>query len=153
MECSLPGSFVHGILQARILEWVAISFSRYRHEDLPKQWYHLLRWGKIENQLLWVAWNCERVIYLYDLQVTKEHFMGFPGGASGKEQACQCRRHKRRRFNPWVGKIPWRRARQPTPVLLPTESHGGAWCAKIHKVKKSWARLKWLSMHTKKSVL
>ena len=27
-DCSLPGSFVHGILQARILEWVAISFSR-----------------------------------------------------------------------------------------------------------------------------
>ena len=34
----------------------------------------------------------------------------FLGGASGKEPACQCRRHKRRRFNPWVGKIPWRRA-------------------------------------------
>ena len=28
MECSLPGSSVHGILQARILEWVAISSSR-----------------------------------------------------------------------------------------------------------------------------
>ena len=31
MDCSLPGSSVHGILQARILEWVAILFSR----DLP----------------------------------------------------------------------------------------------------------------------
>ena len=28
VDCSLPGSFLHGILQARILEWVAISFSR-----------------------------------------------------------------------------------------------------------------------------
>ena len=28
VDCSLPGSSVHGILQARILEWVAISFSR-----------------------------------------------------------------------------------------------------------------------------
>ena len=28
VDCSLPGSTVHGILQARILEWVAISFSR-----------------------------------------------------------------------------------------------------------------------------
>ena len=28
MDCSLPGSFVHGIFQARILVWVAISFSR-----------------------------------------------------------------------------------------------------------------------------
>ena len=29
MDCSLPGSSVHGILQARILEWVSISFSKY----------------------------------------------------------------------------------------------------------------------------
>ena len=28
MDCSLPGSSVHGIFQARILEWVVISFSR-----------------------------------------------------------------------------------------------------------------------------
>ena len=48
----------------------------------------------------------------------------FPGGTSGKEPACQCRRCKRRRFNPWVGKIPWRRAWQPTLVFLPGESHG-----------------------------
>ena len=48
---------------------------------------------------------------------------GFPGGASAKETAHQCRRCKRHEFNPWVGKIPWRRARQPTPVFLPGESH------------------------------
>ena len=35
-----------------------------------------------------------------------------------------CRRHKRHGFDPWVGKIPWRRAWQPTPVFLPGESHG-----------------------------
>ena len=50
--------------------------------------------------------------------------MRFPGGASGKELACQCRRHKRWRVNPWLGKIPWRRAWQPTPVFLPGQSHG-----------------------------
>ena len=49
---------------------------------------------------------------------------GFPGGTSGKEPACYCRRRKRCGFYPWVGKIPWRRARQPTPVFLPGESHG-----------------------------
>ena len=48
---------------------------------------------------------------------------GFPGGASGEEPAGQGRRHKRRGFDPWVGKIPWRRAWQPT-VFLPGESHG-----------------------------
>ena len=49
---------------------------------------------------------------------------GFPDGVSGKEPACQCRRHKRCRFDPWVGKIPWRRTWPPTPVFLPGESHG-----------------------------
>ena len=48
----------------------------------------------------------------------------FPGGASGKEPACQSRRLKRQGFDPWVGKIPWRRAWQPTPIFLPGESHG-----------------------------
>ena len=40
----------------------------------------------------------------------------------GKEFTYQCRRHRRRRFNPWVGKIPWRRKWQPTLVFLPRES-------------------------------
>ena len=47
-----------------------------------------------------------------------------PGGASGNEPACQCRNVKRRGFNPWVRKIPWRRNWQPTPVFLPGKSHG-----------------------------
>ena len=58
-----------------------------------------------------------------DLYPTAPIF-GFPGGASGKEPACQCRRHKRRRFDPYVGKIPWRREWQPTPVFLSGEAHG-----------------------------
>ena len=33
-------------------------------------------------------------------------------------------KHKRHRFNPWVGKIPWRRKWQNTPVFLPGKSHG-----------------------------
>jgi len=46
----------------------------------------------------------------------------FPGGASGKESTCQYRRLKGHGFDPWVGKIPWRRAFQPIPVFLPGES-------------------------------
>ena len=49
---------------------------------------------------------------------------GFPGSSSGEEPACQCRRHRRPGFDPWVGKIPWRRKWQPTPVFLPGESRG-----------------------------
>ena len=36
MDCSLPGSSAHGILQARTLEWVAIAFSEYIHIDIQK---------------------------------------------------------------------------------------------------------------------
>ena len=49
---------------------------------------------------------------------------GFPGGTSGKEPACQYRKHKRRGFDSWVGKIPWRRKWQPTLVFFPGKSHG-----------------------------
>ena len=45
-------------------------------------------------------------------------------GTRGKGPTCQCRRHKRHGFDPWVRKIPWRRAWQPIPVFLPGESHG-----------------------------
>ena len=50
---------------------------------------------------------------------TTKGLLGFPGGASGKELACQCRKHKRHGINPWIGKIPWMRAWQTTPVFLP----------------------------------
>ena len=45
----------------------------------------------------------------------------FPGGSGGKESACNAGRP---RFDPWFGKIPWRRKWQPTPVVLPGKSHG-----------------------------
>ena len=51
--------------------------------------------------------------------------IGFkPRWHSGKESVCQCRSHRRLEFKPWVGKIPWRRKWQSTPVFLPGESHG-----------------------------
>ena len=71
--------------------------------------------GLLRGLRVWriVAWPPRRV-----------HLMGFPGGASGKEPVCQCRRWKSRGFHPWVGEMPWRRAWQPTPVFLHGESHG-----------------------------
>ena len=80
-----------------------------------------------------------------------QYSMGFQGGASGKEPACQCRRHKRCGFNPWVGKIPWRRAWQPIPVLSRLENpmdRGARWST-VHRVAKSPTQLKRLSIqHT-----
>ena len=45
----------------------------------------------------------------------------FPWWLSGKEFACQC---KVLEFDPWVGKIPWKRKWEPTPVFLPGKFHG-----------------------------
>ena len=56
---------------------------------------------------------------------------------SGKGSACQCRRRKGRKPDPWVGKIPWKRKWQPTPVILPRKSHGQrslvGYCPRGHK--------------------
>ena len=46
--------------------------------------------------------------------------MDFLGGSVGKESTCH---YRRRGFDPGVGKIPWRRTWQSTPVFLPGESH------------------------------
>ena len=50
--------------------------------------------------------------------------LGFPGGTSDKESACQWRRWKRSSFDPWARKIPWRRKWQQTPIVLPGKFHG-----------------------------
>ena len=51
--------------------------------------------------------------------VQLSHPLGFPCGSAGKESACN---EGDLGLIPWVGKIPWRRAWQPTPVFLPGES-------------------------------
>ena len=73
-------------------------------------------------------WNHQYLVYL-----------GFLDGTSSKELACQHRRLKRCEFNPWVGKISWRRAWQPTPYsCLENLMDRGAWWATALGVTKSW---------------
>ena len=86
-----------------------------------------------------------------DVLFAREQFWlrSFPGGASGKESSCQCRRHKRLRCSRCVGKIPWRRVWQPTPVfLLENSMDRGAWRATVHRVARSQTLLKRLNTHT-----
>ena len=77
-------------------------------------------------------------------------FVMILGGASQvtqKQRNClQCRGRRRHGFDPWVRKLPWRRAWQSTPVLLPGETHGQRILgAMVQRVEK---RGKWLSTHT-----
>ena len=82
--------------------------------------------------------------------------MHFPGGASGKDPACQCRRPKRCRLDSWVEKIPWRAARQPIPVFLPGESSGQrsltgytpCGCKEVGHDWSDWAAAAYLGIHS-----
>ena len=71
--------------------------------------------------------------------------VGLPRWHSGKEPNCQCRRCG---FNPWVGKIPWRRAWQPTPVFLPGESHEQWRLAGYSPWGRKQFRHDWACVHT-----
>ena len=59
MDWSPPGSSVHGILQAVVLEWVAIPFSRGSH------------WPMARTQVSWIAGRC------FTVWVTREDFIGY----------------------------------------------------------------------------
>ena len=62
MDCSLPGSLVHGIFQARVLEWVAISFSRDQTQVsriVGRRFYHLSYQESHVKLCLIFKRNCE----------------------------------------------------------------------------------------------
>ena len=81
---------------------------------------------------------------LQDLLFVAIPTRGLPRWLSGKESACQCRRHRRLGFVPWVGKIPWSRQWQPTPVFLPRQSYGQRSLAGYDSLKLDTTE--WLSM-------
>ena len=79
----------------------SMGFSRQEYwSGVPSPSLHFLL-ETVKNSICLRASFC-----IMKLLYTRE---GFPRGASDKEPSCQCRRQKRCRFNPWVGKIPWRR--------------------------------------------
>ena len=103
LDCSLPGSSVHGTFQARILEWVAIPSLRRSS------------WPRDRTQISCISCTGRWVSY---------HFttgQPLPDGASSIKSPCQCRRQG---LDPWVEKILWRRKWLPTPVFLPGKFHG-----------------------------
>ena len=86
------------------------------------------RWAAIygvAQSQTWLTWlsssSSSRNCWYIDVLLLDKPSRELPRWTNGKESTCQCKRH---RFDPWVGKISWRRAWQPTPVFLPGESHG-----------------------------
>ena len=118
-DCSLPSSSVCGILQARVLEWIAMLFSRGSSQ--PRYWTHVSLSPALAGRFFPISTTWEALsagsCYLFPLLWVE----GFPCGSAGKESA----------YNvedlgsiPGVGKIPWKRERLPTPVSWPGEFHG-----------------------------
>ena len=69
-----------------------------------------------------------------------------PRRCSGEESANQYRGHKRRRFNPWVWKIPRSKKWQSTPVFcLENSMDRGAWWTTVYGIAKNWTQM---STHT-----
>ena len=83
--------------------------------------------------------------------------MGLPGGTSGKEPACQCRRCKERQVWSLGQEDPWRREWQPTPVFLSGESHEQrslvGYSPWGHKVKHDRSDLARIQAHKDKIVV
>ena len=145
IDCSLPGSSVHEISQARIPEWADISSSK----DLPDpeikpSLLHLLHWQQNSLPLRhFGSYSVNKgpnfpklLTFSFQYQILKwgenskcflhlNWLWCFPEGP-GVSQVVQWWRIClwAMGFNPWVRKFPWRRKWQPTPVFLPEKSHG-----------------------------
>ena len=79
--------------------------------------------------------------------------MGFPGGASGKEPVCQCRRCNRHGFDPRLGRSPGRGHVNPFQYsCLENLMDRGSWRATVHGVAKSQKRLKQFSIYAFKYI-
>ena len=84
------------------------------------------RWCFSSNYSLVTVWSCPSFAYspdgwIHSPDLKSAYLSGLPWWLRWESICLQCRRPG---FNPWVGKIPWKRKWQPTPVFLPGKFHG-----------------------------
>ena len=86
--------------------------------------------------------------------MTERLSLSLSGGSSGKQSACQYRRHKRCRIDPWVGKIPWRREWLSTLVFWPGIPWTSPWgCKELDTTERLSLFLFILSVQFSRSVV
>ena len=112
VDCSLPGSSVHGIFQARVLEWGAIAFSNIiQHQVLKKLWDQICYCFFPGPWWLVAVQGLDTMLLVGHCCSNQNTLVAFPGSSAFKKIHLQCRWPQ---FNSWVRKIPWRRDRLPT---------------------------------------
>ena len=96
-----------------------------------------------------VLWSMGLQIVIHDWVTEKqENTLGFPGGASGKELTCQCRRLRDTGSIPGLGRSPGEGQGNPLQYsCLENPMDRGAWWATVHGAAKSQTQLKQLSMY------
>ena len=120
------------------------TFEKVPRYSLSKYWFYLYIRTRLMSK---TDPDFSRNFKDYD-DMYNNSKVGFPGAISGKGPACQCRRPKRHGFNPWVEKIPWRRAWQLTLVLLPREFHEQRVCG-LQSMGSQTVRYDWSDLlHT-----
>ena len=120
LDCSLPGSSIHGIFQARILEWVAVSFSRGTSQPRDRtRVFHIVG-------IRFTIW-ATREVHLY-------HEVGFPGSSNGKESACSAGDLG---LIPGLGRSPGEGNGNPLQYsCLENPMDRGAWRVTVHGVAR-----------------
>ena len=138
----LPHNCTHSHTSKVMLKTLQVRLQQFVNRELPDIQIGFRKGRGTRDQIANICWIIKKArefqknIYFC--------FIDFPGGASDKEPACQCGRPKRHGFHPQVGRISWRRAKQPTPVFLPRVSHGQKSLVgySLYRVAKSWTGLK-----------
>ena len=105
-------------------------------------------WGTLEGYCLWVAQGRTWLKQLSSSS-SKKYTWGFPGGTSGKEPTCQCRRHRDMGSILGLGRCPGRGHGTPLQYsCLENPMDRGVWWSTVHGVAKSQTWLKKLSTPT-----
>ena len=130
--CSLPGSSVHGISQARILEWIAISYSI---GDLPDTGMKPMSPALVGG--FFTTESSQKPILCIVMCICQS--LGFPGGSDGKESACNTGDLG---SMPGLGRSPGKGDNSPLHYsCLENSMDRGAWQPIAHGVAKSWTQL------------
>ena len=100
---------------SKVTSLLFIMLSRFIMAFLPRSKLLLISWLQLPSEV---------ILEPKKMSVTVSIVSPSKASQVVLQPACQCKKHKRPGFSPWVWKIPWRRAWQPTPVFMPGESHG-----------------------------